>query len=80
MVVSGKSSDMKDRLIQRYGPLIGGTDLRNILGYKAASTFNRAKRLNLIDIHLFQIPNRRGNYALTTDVADWLERVSKREG
>jgi hypothetical protein len=77
MTNSDKSSAMRERLVKQYGPMLGGTELRSILGYRAASTFNRAKRLNLIGVHIFQLPNRRGSFALTTDVADWLIRVSK---
>ena len=74
---SDKLSAIKTDLFKQYGPLIGGLELRNILGYKAASTFNRAKRLNLLDLYVFEIPNRRGSFALTQDVVDWLERVSQ---
>lgn len=77
---SDKLSGLKDELIKQDGPLIGGLDLRNMLGYKAASTFNRAKRLNLIGVHVFELPNRRGSFALTTDVVDWLKNVSKTQG
>lgn len=79
MGTSDKSSGMKDELLEHYGPLIGGVDLRNMLGYKAASTFNRAKRLNLIGVKIFEIPNRRGSFALTNDVADWLQSISNAE-
>lgn len=74
---SDKYSDLADQMVKQYGPILGGTELRNVLGFKAASTFNRAKRLNLIGVHIFQLPNRRGSYALTADVADWLNRMSK---
>lgn len=76
---SDKSPEMKDELLRLYGPLIGGMDLQNILGYKAASTFNRAKRMNLIGVKIFEIPNRRGSFALTKDVADWLQSISSVE-
>lgn len=76
---SDKSPGMNDELLEHYGPLIGGVELRNMLGYKAASTFNRAKRLNLIGVKIFEIPNRRGSFALTKDVADWLQSISSSE-
>jgi len=79
MRTSDKSPEMKDELLKLYGPLIGGMDLRNLLGYKAASTFNRAKRMNLIGVKIFEIPNRRGSFALTKDVADWLQSISSAE-
>lgn len=69
---------MKNRILQQYGPIIGGQDLRNFLGYKAASTFNRAKRLKLIDFPLFKIPNRRGSFALTENVVDWIQTISEK--
>lgn len=79
MRTSDKSPEMKDELLKLYGPLISGIDLRNLLGYKAASTFNRAKRMNLIGVKIFEIPNRRGSFALTKDVADWLQSISSAE-
>lgn len=79
MRTSDKLPGMKDELLEYYGPLIGGEDLRNMLGYKTASTFNRAKRLNLIGVKIFEIPNRRGTFALTRDVADWLKSISSTE-
>lgn len=77
---SDNCREMKDALLKQYGPLISGLDLRSILGYKAASTFNRAKRLNLVGVHIFKLPNRRGSFALTKDVVDWLNNVSQTEG
>lgn len=79
MITSDNSNEMVEQLVKQYGPLLSGTDLRTILGYKAASTFNRAKRLNLIEVNIFQMPNRRGSFALTIDVAEWLIRVSKKQ-
>jgi len=77
MTSSDKYTEMKNKILQQYGPMVGGQDLRRLLGYKAASTFNRAKRLQLIDFPIFKIPNRRGSFALTEDVIDWIHKTSE---
>ena len=79
MTIGYTDDDLKDRLFKLYGPMIGGAELRKILGYKAANTFNRAKRMNLISVHIFNLPMRRGSFALTSDIAVWLEEVGKKE-
>ena len=79
MTIEYTDDDLKDRLFKLYGPMIGGAELRKILGYNAANTFNRAKRLNLISVHIFNLPMRRGSFALTSDIAEWLNKVSRKE-
>lgn len=64
-------------MLKQYGPLIGGVDLRRALGYRSASAFNRAVRLNALGVNVFSVPGRRGRFALTTEVGGWLENVSK---
>lgn len=64
-------------MLKQYGPLIGGADLRKALGYRSASAFNRAMRMNSIGVNVFPVPGRRGRFALTTEVGRWLENVSK---
>lgn len=63
-------------LLRQYGPLIGGADLRLVLGFRSAAAFQRAVRNNAVNVRVFTIPGRRGKFALTADVAAWLADIS----
>lgn len=63
-------------LIEKYGPLIGGEELRRALGYRTWSSFARAVRSDSLGVKVFDLPGRRGKFALTGDVASWLDRMS----
>lgn len=67
-----QDQDLKDVLLKKYGPLMGGEDLRRALGYRTWSAFARVARLNGLGVKVFELPGRRGKFALTTDVATWL--------
>lgn len=60
-----------------HGPLVGGKDLINVLGFKTPSAFRRAVRMGMLTIHTFEIEGRRGRFALSKDVDDWLATLKK---
>ncbi len=64
--------DLTKKMLKEFGPLMGGEDLRRALGYRTAPAFARAVRLQTLGVHVFEIPGRRGRFALTADVAAWL--------
>lgn len=68
--------NLEQALLERFGPLIGGADLRRALGFRSDVTFHRAARQGQLPVKVFKIEGRRGKYALTTEVAQWLCRVS----
>lgn len=59
-------------LEQAHGPLLKGDGLANALGYKSLASLRQAKKRNQVGVALFELPNRKGLYALTAEVADWL--------
>jgi hypothetical protein len=59
-----------------HGELMGGADLMKTLGFKTRGAFYRAHRLGYLTVRVFEIPNRKGKFALTTDVAIWLQTIS----
>lgn len=63
-------------LVARHGPLLGGTPLRQALGYSSAESLRKAVSRGHVAVRLFTLPKRRGVYALTTDVAKWLAEAS----
>jgi hypothetical protein len=67
-----QNSNLTERMLKEFGPLMGGEELRRALGYRTGPAFSRAVRLNAVGLLVFEIPNRRGKFALTIDVATWL--------
>jgi len=65
-------------LEQRHGSLLGGAALQRALGFTSGSAFRQACHRGVLPVAVFTIPNRRGRYALTHDVARWL--ASLRQG
>ncbi len=66
---------LRESLLRLHGPLMGGQELMTALGHKSAASMRQAKRRGQISVVLFPVPNRRGLFALTQDVADWLARI-----
>lgn len=66
-----------NKLIVRFGPLIGGQNLYSALGYKTYSAFYRSQQLGELGVHVFKLKGRRGWFALTGDVAKWLKEQSE---
>ncbi|QOZ83773.1 MULTISPECIES: hypothetical protein [Chromobacterium] len=69
-----KSQTYND-LYARHGPLIGGADLAKVLGFNSTAAFRQALHKGNLPIEVFEVQNRKGKYALTKDVSDWLESL-----
>ena len=69
-------SRLSKKLCDDHGPLISGPDLWRALGFKSASAFHQAHSRGLLGVRVFKIPNRRGLFAITADVSDWIERTA----
>jgi|GEM_PF-762080 len=69
---SAKRDELQQALTAHFGPLVGGDDLRRQLGFKTAAAFERAVRLQRLGVRTFNLPGRRGRFALSVDIADWL--------
>lgn len=66
---------LTEALLRTHGELMSGPALYRILGFKSAGSFRQARsREHASPIPIFQIPQRRGYFALTRDAADWLYR------
>ena len=68
--------EFENNLLAQYGPLMGGQDLIRVLGYRSHSAFRRAKKLGVLGVKVFEIPDRRGRFALTRDIAAWLKALN----
>lgn len=76
-MVNKKASQLAQKYEQNLlalycSPLLTGENLQKAMGYKTIYALRQAIARKTIPVHIFQIENRRGNYALTVDVARWL--------
>lgn len=62
----------ESELLDRYGELIGGVLLSKVLGYASLDAMKMAIKRGTLNLTTFLIDGRRGRFALTIDVADWL--------
>lgn len=67
----------KEFLLNRYGPLLGGNELVSILGFKTKAAFYRSIRMNTLGVEVFNIAGRKGKFALTENVANWLNTFNE---
>jgi hypothetical protein len=61
-------------LTEVYGPLIASRFLWKVLGFPSAAAYRQARVRNTIPVKEFDIESRKGKFALTVDVVDWLLR------
>jgi hypothetical protein len=73
MAKNHPKTELGEMLLERYGAVVGGRDLRKILGYRSATAFSQCVRNRVVPIRFFNIEGRRGYFALVTDIAAWLE-------
>lgn len=66
--------ELNDELVRRYGLLMSSSALAKELGYPSANAYCQAVVRGTLPVPLFQIPNRRGRFALARDVAIWLSQ------
>lgn len=69
---------IEEKLFARYGALMGGAELYAALGFKSYAAFYRAKKIGEQGVSIFQLPGRRGWFALTEDVAVWLRQQARK--
>lgn len=71
-VVGVLTEALERDLLTRYGPILGGEALRHALGYASTDAFRQALSRRQLPVPIFELPNRRGKFALAKDVAHWL--------
>lgn len=59
-------------LLREYGPLLTGNSLCKALGYPSLEALRQAVARHKVPVPVFSLPNRRGKFALSKDVATWL--------
>lgn len=69
--VNGPGHDLR----QANGPLLSGAALHRALGFQTGAGFRQAFKRGQLPIATFRLPGRRDRFALTADVAAWLDRL-----
>lgn len=62
-------------LIKLYGAVVGGKDLRHLLGYRTGDSFRQAVRRGKLPVPTFVPEGRRMRMARTRDIAKWLASI-----
>ena len=69
------TQEMLETLTKIYGPILPSRTLWRILGYTSPAAFRQARIREQIPVVEFEIEGRRGRFALTSDVANWLTKI-----
>jgi hypothetical protein len=65
-------SALTERLVDRFGEVMGDRSLAVALNYPSETALRRACERGQVEFPVFRMPHRHGRYALTMDVADYL--------
>ena len=68
----GQLENLTRILSSQHGPLLGGDELVRVLGYRTSAALRQAHKRGQISVPVFRLPDRRGYYALTYEVAAWI--------
>ena len=66
--------ELEQDLLRTFGPMMFGKDLIRALGYVSKEAFRQSVVRKTVQVPLFEIPHRRGKFALVKDVAKFLAR------
>jgi len=65
------------QLFEKNGPLMSGEALWRTIGFTNAAAFRQAKSQGRLGVPVFSVPRRRGTFAFTKDVANWLINLER---
>ena len=77
-VVEPLRSQLRGSLLSAHGPLLSGEALATAMGFRSQASLRQARLRGQLGVPLFTVPCRRGWFALTQDVADWLAEMRSR--
>lgn len=69
-----KAHSLANDMFDLWGPLMGGEALAKALGCPTTAALRQSLSRGPTPIKLFKIEGRRGRFALTQDVAEWISR------
>lgn len=73
------AGELRDSLTKLYGPLLSSRELWKIFGYSSPAAYRQARARKSLPVGEFEIEGRRGYFALTYDVAQWLAMQSSQK-
>lgn len=59
-------------LMKNHGHMIGMRHLYRVMGFPTYDALKQCLLRKQLDLNLFYLDGRKGRYAMTSDVADWL--------
>ncbi len=65
-------AEVRSAMLAAFGPMLKGNELVRALGFESLEALRQAKRQKRVGVPVFAAPARRGLFAYTCDVADWL--------
>jgi hypothetical protein len=68
-----------DSMLARWGYVIGGVGLRQALGFPTQAALRQAILRGSVPVKLFSMNGRRGHFALTHEVSQWLASQSSNQ-
>jgi hypothetical protein len=70
------TQQIESQLLQLYGsPIVSGEDLKAALAYNSIDAMRKAISRKKIPVPLFEMENRRGQFALVKDIAIYLAKM-----
>lgn len=68
-------SEVRNTMLAAFGPVLKGSELVRALGFDSMEALRQAKRQKRVGVPVFPAPARKGLFAYTCDVADWLHNL-----
>lgn len=65
-------ADLRRKLEQTFGRMMSSKQIGQLLVYPSPAAFRQAVHRGAVNIRMFTLPERRGRFAMTADVARWL--------
>lgn len=78
--ISALEERILDSMLSRWGYVIGGVGLRQALGFPTQAALRQAILRGSVPVKLFSMNGRRGHFALTHEVSQWLASQSGNQG
>lgn len=66
------ATELERTIEEKYGVLLNDQQLCSLLAYRTMEAFRQSANRKTLPVPVFSIPNRKGKFALTRDVARWL--------
>lgn len=70
--ITPERAEVRSTMLAAFGPVLRGNELVRALGFDSMEALRQAKRQKRVGVPVFVAPARKGHFAYTCDVADWL--------